>query len=147
MLRIERSSEFWSGIINDPSVVETLGMTTEAFLSCVVHPKVIPLASENGGFLLIDLSVGQIAEFHTVFTKKGRGKEAFLAACELAKFIFETRDMAITYETTHSSSKPPLSFGFQTENNWTATPNGNLKLWYLTKSRWLSSPAHRRVIK
>lgn len=147
MLRIERSLQFWSGIIDHPSVGNSLGMTKEEFLNCIEHPKVTPLASKNGGYLIIDLGIGLISEFHGVFTEQGRGYEAFRAACDLAKIIFDTHDMAITYQTANPNSKPPLSFGFQSENNWVETPKGNLKLWYLTKSRWKSSPAYRRMAK
>lgn len=148
MLRIERSTKFWTNIIGHPSVGTSLGMTTEEFLKCVEHPRVTPWASEHGGFLIIDLGIGLISEFHGVFTKEGRGQESFSAGLKLAETIFRSHDMAITYETANNiNSRPPLSFGFQTEDSWTETSKGVLKLWYLTKSRWRSSPAYRRITR
>lgn len=147
MLRIERSEDFWSGIIRHPSVGNSLGMADEEFLSCVAHPQVTPFASENGGFLTIDLGIGLMSEFHTVFTELGRGREAFSSACELAEILFQNHDVLTTYETANITSRPPRSFGFQTEDSWITTPKGDLKLWYLTKSRWRQSPAHRRNAK
>src|ERR1035437_1030020 len=146
-LRIERSEEFWTSIISHPSVNDSLGMTVDEFLNCVAHPQVTPYASENGGWLLIDLGIGLIAEFHGVFTETGRGLEAFKTGCELANIIFSKHDMAITYQTNNRCSGPPLSFGFQKENTWRSTPKGDMRLWFLTKTRWESSPAYRRTIK
>lgn len=148
MLEVNRSIDFWTKIVEHPSVGASLGMTTQEFINCVTHPRVTPLASENGGYLVIDLGIGLIAEFHAVFTELGWGREVFNTGCELVERVFKDHDILTTYEIAENrNSRPPLSFGFKSENRWINTFNGDLKLWYLTKSRWADSPVYRRMIK
>ena len=147
MLQINRSEDFWTSIVADPSVQGKLLMPTESFIESVTNPRVTPYSSENGGFLTIELGVGPIVEFHSVFTEKGRGREAFTAACELAQILFSNHDLLVTYETEDPMSRPPLSFGFKTSDVIRTTRCGDLKLWYLTKTQWELSPVFRRITK
>lgn len=146
ILKLERSKDFWTQILDDPSVSVPLSMTTEDFLRLIDDPSIFPYASQNGGYLITDVGIGLISEFHGIFRKEGRGKEAFEAACSLAEIIFKTHSMAITYESNNPNSKPPLSFGFKRENTQKETPIGPLKLWSLTKSQWISSPVYKRIV-
>lgn len=147
MLRLERNEDFWLRIVSHPDVSPGLFLSPHEFMTCVTNDNVFPMASKNGGFLYVKTdSAGLTAEFHTVFTPEGRGREAFLAAIEFADYVFDTGlQLLMTYEVeSNPKSSPPLSFGFKSHGDYSETTYGRFKLWSLDKDSWRNAPVNKR---
>lgn len=145
MLRLNRDPVFWRAVADHPAVAKVkmgLPLDIEAI---VAHERVTPLASENGGFLFLELDgFGRVVELHTLYRPEGWGREVLFAAKEAFSRIFETAMICTTYETGDRQSRPPLSMGWRSVGGFKDSPIGPLRTWILTKDAWEASPSWRR---
>jgi hypothetical protein len=135
-----RDLAFWTGIANHPQVAPYLGFEgVPDFAEIIQHPSVLPLASQNGGYLFLRLDgLGGVWELHSLFTPQGWGREALMAGKEALATV-PGWSMITTYShAANWRSRPPRSFGFKPSNDV-----GDRTLWFLTRAAWEASPAHR----
>lgn len=144
MLREERDPDFWRAVADHP-MVEHIKFGHEVDVGELAERRdILPLASQNGGFLLRQLDAFGLAfELHTLFTPEGWGREVAEAAKDMFETIFAQAALIITHETTHPQSKPPLSYGWKRAGEG-ESEIGEVGLWILTKEAWEQSPAGRR---
>ncbi len=149
MLRIERDPDFWLPIVSHPAVSGGLyGLEPKVFVNCLQSPLVLPFASEHGGFLCAKLGgLGLVVECHAVFTPEGWGKEANECAKEAITTLFQDgAKLLLVYELADQpSSRPPLSFGFTTDDKWSDSILGMTRFWSLSSDAWYNSPVFRRM--
>lgn len=148
MIREERDPEFWVRIAGHPEVLPHLmGVSLEVVETLVQHEKVIPLASENGGYLFTRIDgFGRVLELHSMFTPRGRGREAHRAGCEALERLFPDHCAVITYEVQGNPlSRPPKSFGFKPLEDFRETEVATVRTWILTREAWEQSPARQRM--
>lgn len=151
MIREARDPGFWQAVADHPEVAPhvLLGRPDLDLAAIVTHESVLPLASDNGGFLFCRLDgLGRLWELHTLYRPEGWGREVLLAAKQAFQRVFEVGQVVTTYEVEGWwRSRPPKSFGFQQAGEFRAVPDlgAALSTWVLTKAAWEASPAHRRV--
>lgn len=145
MIRLERSADFWRDVVRHPKVAHvTMGLPFDIG-ALVEHERVIPLASEHGGFLFCQLDgLGRVFELHTLFKPEGWGREVSGAAKEAFAEMFASGARVITTYEVEGWTAPPLSFGWRTAGDFSPSPLGNLRTWVLTLDGWEASPACRR---
>lgn len=147
MIREERDPGFWLDVASHPDVAPALmGLAPRAVVAAVARPDVLPLASENGGYLFRRLDgPGLALELHSLFRPAGWGREAAQAGRLALCRVFETARLITTFEVEgNGRSRPPRSYGFTPAGDWRTTGQGRLRLWTLTQAGWESSPAYRR---
>lgn len=145
MIREERSGDFWRGVVEHPKVAHVLMGLPLDIGDLVSHERVIPLASENGGFLFCQLDgLGRVFELHTLFKPEGWGREVSTAAKEAFAEMFAKGARVITTYEVEGWTAPPLSFGWRTAGEFSPSSLGNLRTWVLTLDGWEASPARRR---
>ena len=145
MIRVERDGAFWRAVVDHPAVAHVkMGLPFD-IEALVTHERVVPLASENGGFLFCQLDgLGRVFELHTMFTPQGRGREVSGSAKEAFAEMFAAGARVITTYEVEGWAAPPLSFGWRASGDFTPSPLGNLRTWVLTLDGWEASPARRR---
>lgn len=150
MIAEQRDPAFWRAVIEHPAVKPhvTLGRAFDIG-PLVANARVLPLASENGGFLMVQLDgVGRVYELHTMFRPEGWGREVLLALKDACELLMCERGAQIltTYEVGgNKRSQPPKTFRFQAAGEFEACDLGSFKSWVLTKADWLTSPARRSM--
>lgn len=147
VIREDRGADFWTAIASHPEVRPTLlGLEPRAVGVLAGRPEVLPLASENGGFLFTQLdALGFVRDLHTLFTPAGWGREAFTAGVAALGVVFETAQVLTTLQVGENPrSQPPVSFGFTPAGDWAGTPIGMVRPWILTRACWLKSPGAKR---
>lgn len=150
MIREERSAAFWNDIAAHPAVAGAmLGMPPHLVGLIASNPGVLPLASDNGGFLFVARDVeGMVLELHSLYRPAGWGREVATAGKEALQWVFRTAQAIFTYEVQgNERSQPPRSYGFAMASDWQAAKLGTLRVWVLTRMAWETSPAHRRIVK
>ena len=146
----QRDPSFWRAVIDHPQVKPhvTLGHAFDV-APLVASARVLPLASENGGFLMVQLDgIGRVFELHTMFRPEGWGREVLLALKDACEMMFCERGAQIitTYEVaTNKRSQPPKTFRFQPAGDFEPCDYGDFRSWVLTKADWLTSPARRSM--
>lgn len=115
----------------------------------IADPRVMPLASANGGFLFVMLDpIGCVWDLHALYRPEGRGREAHAALKSALRMVFGGRgQVVVAYEVEgHPFSRAPKSFGFKRAAQFTAAPEvgARFSTWILTKAVWEASPAARR---
>lgn len=147
MIRIERDRQFWLDVASHPAVAgSVMGLDAQAVADHAQDPRILPLASEHGGFLFCQLDgLGFVRELHTLYMPQGWGREVLQAAKEAFTVVFEIAQIVTTYEMrANHRSQPPRSFGFVAAGDWQTSIVGDLRAWVLTREAWQQSPAHRR---
>lgn len=153
-LRVERDPAFWAGVAADRGVaVGRMGLTAAEVGALAVGAGVLPLASQNGGYLFARLdAMGAGFELHALYAEAGWGREAHaagrLALRELfaGGALFEGGALMITaFEMPAiARSRPPRSFGFR-HLGPAHGALGPADLWMLSRAAWMASPAFRRM--
>jgi hypothetical protein len=147
VIRIERDPAFWIAVASHPAVAPSLlGLPAEKIGALARRPEILPLASENGGFLFARLdALGFVCELHTLFTPNGWGREALVAGIWSIGVVWALGyQIVVTFEAkSNTRSRPPKTFGFRQAGDWRSTPVGELRMWTLTQSAWNASPARR----
>jgi hypothetical protein len=147
VIRLERDSAFWFEIASHPAVRgAVMGLDPQAVAEAALRPTLLPLASDNGGFLFGQMdAMGVVRELHTLYRPAGWGREVAGAAKQAFAWVFQTAQVVVTYEMqANEKSRPPRSFGFTPAGEWQMTAAGALRAWVLTRAAWELSPAHRR---
>jgi hypothetical protein len=147
VIREERDGAFWFEIASHPAVKgAVMGLDPRAVAEAAMRPTLLPLASDNGGFLFGRMDgLGLVRELHTLYRPAGWGREAAGAAKEAFAWVFAAAQVVVTYEMqANPRSRPPRSFGFTQAGAWRRTAAGALRAWVLTRAAWELSPAHRR---
>lgn len=151
MISENRNPDFWREIAAHPQVAPhvSLGMAVDVG-ELVSRARVVPLASEHGGFLLFQLDgFGRMFELHTMFTPEGWGREVLSAAKEMHSFVFNAGvEILTTLEVKdHWRSQPPKSFGWQQTGDFRAIGDTQTegRFWFLTRDAWWASPAFKRM--
>lgn len=147
---INRNVKFWDAVAQHESVAPFVFMGTEkqSLAPLIECEKNIPCASTTGGILFVQMDhLGLIFEMHTMFLPDGWGREvAMFGACALNR-VFEKAQMVVTYEQEdHWRSRPPKSHRWKSAGSFVdhGLPK-RLKMWYLTKEDWLSSPVGKKT--
>lgn len=146
-----RNVGFWWKVFNHPEVIghNVMSEHEEHLRIMLADPKLTPLASEHGGFLLFQRDpFGQVFELHTAFTPEGWGREALLTGVNVSEQTF-LRGAAIVFTVEVASNKrsrPPLTFGWQVAGPFVFAPElaAEVRTWVLTRDAWNASPARRR---
>ncbi len=148
-LRVERDPAWWTAVATHPVVMPMIGgvFTVDQIAALVSQPKILPLASEHGGFWFVAIdSFMRVRELHSLFTPEGWGREVHRAAKEAFEQVFtEGCDLVVTHQIRDNSrSAPPKSFGFRPLGEFAPSMLGDVKTWQLTHEAWLDSPGRRR---
>jgi len=146
VIREERSAGFWQAIVDHPQVAHIkMGLPLD-MADLVAHERVVPLASENGGFLFCQLDgLGRVFELHTMFRPEGWGREVASSAKEAFAAMFVRGAQVITTFEVDGWAAPPLSFGWRPAGEFAETDIGSVRTWVLTRVDWETSPARRRM--
>jgi len=145
-IREERDPAFWQAIADHPKVRHIKGGQVVDMAAIVGMDKVIPLATDHGGQLFVQLDgPGRVYEMHTLFTPEGWGREAHAAWVQTHNHMFNEvgADLLVTYETDHPQSRAALSFGWRPLGELRDSPVGRVRTWFLTREGWEQSPAKR----
>jgi hypothetical protein len=152
VIREERDAAFWTSVFEDPAVKPHVALGHQLDLAEVVgSAAVMPLASENGGFIFARLDgLGRVWELHTLFRPRAwGGREVVVSAIEAFTLMFATSaDVIVTHEVEGwRRSRPPLSFRFAPAGPFGPAPaiGPALRTWTLTRNAWDDSPARRRM--
>ena len=139
----QRDAGFWRAIASDPVLAGAImGLSPEQIAAIAADPRMLPLASENGGFFFGQMDgLGLVAELHTLYRPAGWGREVAMAGREALERVFATFHVVVTYEVKgNARSRPPRSFGFVMAGDWQETSAGVLRCWVLTRAAWDASP-------
>jgi hypothetical protein len=138
LIHENRDPAFWAEIASHPSVEPNLGGPFDP--SVVLHPSVMPYASENGGYLLLKLDVfARLWDLHAAFRPAGWGREASRTLKAVLDRLPGWQVITVSEVEGNWRSRPPRSFGFQTAGQMT----DGYRTWILTRERWEASPARR----
>lgn len=144
-VRLERDPGFWLDVAHDPDVASRMGVVPDdVLLGLIAKPGVLPIASENGGFLFSYLdALHRVCELHTMFKPAGWGREVHGAAKEAFNLVFaEGVALVVTYQTEGNRlSQPPVTFGFVAVGEFEPSVIGPIKTWMLTRTAWRASHA------
>jgi hypothetical protein len=147
---INRDAAFWDGIANHEAVAPHVFMGKErhSLAPLVEDPKVLPLASENGGIMFVAMDlVGLVREMHTMYRPEGWGREVAEASKRFMCEAFKHCALITTHEQEgHYRSKPPKCHGWKPAGEYTDVGLPiRLRLWILTREAWYASPAGRKM--
>lgn len=143
----QRDPSFWRAVIDHPEVKPHVTLGREFDVGpLIASSRVLPLASENGGFLLVQLDgLGRVFELHTMYRPEGWGREVLTASKAMFRQMFERCDLIVTHEVFGWwRSRPPKSFGFRPAGEFRPEYGTQLRTWTLTRDDWEKSPARRR---
>lgn len=145
-VRLERDPDFWIEVASHPEVGPRIGVTAAQIVQLCANPRVVPLASEHGGFFFVALDAfGTVQELHSLFTPEGWGREVVEAAHAAFKVAMNYAHVIVTWEQEGQwRTRPPKSHGWKPAGDFDATPLGSLRMWVLTREAWSNSPAVRR---
>lgn len=149
MIREERDPAFWEAIAAHPAVTGAMmGLTAAQVAASAQRAEIIPLASDNGGFVFCRMDqIGVSLELHTLYRPAGWGREVARAGKEALEWVFRTFQVIVTHQVEDNRlSQPPRSFGFVQAGEYQKSPVGAIRAWVLTRAAWEASPAHRRFI-
>lgn len=151
MIREERDWTFWQMIADHPDVSHHVNLGKDFKLDRVVmHPSVMPLASENGGFLFCRIDgIGRVYELHTMYQPAGWGREVAKTSKLAFDRVFRSgAQIIVTYEVKGWwRSRPPLSHGWKKAGDFEVSESlaAEVRSWVLTRDAWIASPVGRRV--
>jgi hypothetical protein len=138
MIREERSPAFWQGVADHPEVSPTAAFDA----SIIVHPRVMPLASEHGGYLFVQIDgLGRVWDLHAAFLPAGWGREASEALKAALRRLEGWMVVSVSEVDGNWRSRPPRSFGFRPAGPF----EGGYRSWILTRDAWERSPVRRRT--
>lgn len=145
----QRDPAFWRAVAEHPEVSPSVlfGHDAEVMDAIVANPGVLPLASENGGFLFTSRdNFGRVFELHTMFRPNGWGREVALALKQALERVFNGgADLVFTHSNEDAwRTKPPLSFGFKRLGEPFDTEWGRFCTWGVFANQWSQSPARTR---
>jgi len=144
LIRLDRDPAFWRWVLADPEVSKgLLGADPEQVIQLLAQPHVKPLASENGGYVFIQMDQrGRAFELHSLFRPEGWGRETLLSGKQAARQMFSSgAKLLMTHEVEGQwRTRPPRSFGFAPAGE----PEDGRRTWVLTQLAWNASPAGRR---
>lgn len=149
-LRVERDPRFWTWVAQHPAAQGALmGLSPQDVGAFVVNPRVLPVASDNGGYLFGALdALGRAFELHALYRPEGWGREAHGALREALAGIFEGADLILALEREDDPrSRAPRTFGFVPMGEFAPSPIGPARNWYLTRKAWEGSPARQRTLR
>ena len=148
---INRSADFWDSVAFDPDVAPFVFMDApRQSLSVLVGDESNePFASDNGGVLFVKTDhLGSIYEMHTMFRPEGWGREVAITGAKALHHIFSKALLVFTYEQEgHWQSRPPKSHRWKSSGEFIDQGlSKRLKLWYLTRDDFLSSPVGKKSL-
>lgn len=151
MIREDRDTAFWSGVIEHPDVAPlvTFGQSID-LLAVLDNPWVTPLRSERGGFLFVRLDgLARVHELHSAYLPEAWGSREILLTLKaaVAEIFKRGAQLIVTYEVEgNPRSQPPKSFRFEPCGDF-APAEGfpPLRTWALSKAAWAASPARLRM--
>lgn len=146
---INRSAEFWDGVASSPEVAPFVFMDlpVQSLGGLVENENNEPFASDNGGVLFVKTDhLGSIYEMHTMFRPEGWGREVAITGAKALHYIFSKALIVFTYEQEgHWQSRPPKSHRWKSSGEFVDQGlSKRLKLWYLTRDDFLSSPVGKK---
>ena len=106
----QRDAGFWRAIASDPALAGVMmGLGPDQIAAIAADARMLPLASENGGFFFGQMDgLGLVAELHTFFRPAGWGREVAMAGREALEQVFATFQVVVTYEVKgNARSRPP----------------------------------------
>ncbi len=148
MIREERDVDFWYDVAAHPAVAGALmGLDPLQIAEVASRPAVLPLASDNGGWLIGRMDgLGLVGEVHAIYRPAGWGREALDAGKQAMDWAFRVFQVLVVHEMEHNPhSRPSLSAGFTLAGEWQYTVVGRIRMWVLTRAAWEISPMHRRM--
>lgn len=147
---LNRDVSFWDSIASHPEVGPSIFLGIEPVsLAPLVEPEDhLPMASENGGLIFSPVDhLGMIYEMHTLYKPEGWGREVAIFSRLAIDEAFNRASIIVTHEQEGNwRSKPPRSHCWQSSDDYrdVGLPV-RLRMWYLTKERWLSSPSRKKI--
>lgn len=147
---VNRDVSFWDSIAFHPEVAPFVFLDhPRSSLSVLIEDeKNVPFSSDHGGVLFVKTDhLGSVYEMHTMFTPEGWGREVALTGAASLHNIFKTALMVFTYEQEgHWRSCPPKGHRWKSSGDFVDHGlSKRLKLWYLTRDDWLSSPVGKKI--
>lgn len=147
---INRNVEFWDSVAFHPKVAPFVFMDCEkqSLAPLIENESNDPFSSENGGVLFVKTDhLGSIYEMHTLFTSEGWGREVAVTGAKALHHIFSKALLVFTYEQEgYWKSRPPKSHRWKSSGEFVDQGlSKRLKLWYLTRDDWLSSPVGKKI--
>lgn len=147
---INRDVQFWDSIASHAEVAPFvfMGAPVQSLDILISDEKNEPFASKNGGVLFVKTDhLGSIYEMHTMFRPEGWGREVAVTGAKALHHIFSKALLVFTYEQEgHWQSRPPKSHRWKSSGAFVDQGlSKKLKLWYLTRDDWLSSPVGKKI--
>lgn len=147
---INRDVQFWDSISSHVEVAPFvfMGVPVQSLDVLIVNENNEPFASKNGGVLFVKTDhLGSIYEMHTMFRPEGWGREVAVTGAKALHHIFSKALLVFTYEQEgHWQSRPPKSHRWKSSGDFVDQGlSKRLKLWYLTRDDWLSSPVGKKI--
>ena len=148
-MELNRDPAFWEAVIAHPDVGPNVTFGQEIDVAGLVqHPGVVPLASEHGGFVFVQLdALGRVWELHTAYRPEGWGREVLFAAkSAFTRMFADGADLITTHEVEGNwRSRPPKTFRFEPAGEFRQALGKHLRTWMLTRAAWEASPARQRM--
>lgn len=145
MIEMDRDAKFWRELANHPDIKPWVSCGFDFDIGELVgNPSVIPLKTDLGGFLFCRLDgLSFVYELHTMFRPEGRGRHVLQAAKLAFERMFgQGAKLIVTYEVQgQPMSRPPKTFRFSPAGEFSETPFGLFRSWFLTQQAWEGSPA------
>lgn len=111
-------------------------------LGFLESPRVVPLASTNGGYFFVQIDgLGRVFDLHAAFKPQGWGKEASDTLKASLALLTGWQVVSVSEVEGNWRSRPPRSFGFRPASGF----SGGYRSWILTRDAWEASPARRRM--
>lgn len=147
---INRDVSFWDSIASHADVAPAVFMNCpiQSLALLISNEKNEPFSSQNGGVLFVKTDhLGAIYEMHTMFRPEGWGREVAVTGAKALHHIFTKALLVFTYEQEgHWQSRPPKSHRWKSSGEFIDQGlSKRLKLWYLTRDDWLSSPVGKKI--
>lgn len=150
MIGSDRSRVFWSWVSEDEDVQRHAlkGAELSHVMVLVEDLSNVVATAQHGGFIFRSMDgYGFCFELHTLFRREGWGREVAEAARQAFGQLFEgVTSLVVTEEQDgHWRSRPPRSHGWKAaSDDFKPSPAGPVRIWYLSKLNWLSSPVGSR---
>ena len=153
MITENRDPAFWRRIQRDPTVkfaFSRSGIKIDLAEIATNH-FVRPFASENGGFLAIEMLPGSARywDIHAAFTAGRNPREVHAVGVNMVDTLFREGavELQVTQRADEPSHRPPLSFGWEAGSNPEPMKGRayNAISWILTRKMWYSSTTYRRI--